>query len=494
MAVVWDFDIEAGDLTEFAGQASNDISASTSAALAGTTYGMAVVVNDTTDNYVYPTTLNPVNTTGTWRGRFYLDPNSVSMGDSDAMTVYVLRGGGNNLIILTLLYSSGYTIAATIVSDAGTPTTTAEHAITDAPHYIEYKLVRATNSTSADGSLQLWIDGVSEETITGIDNYDREASINSCRFGAFTTKTATTSGTFFIDQCVLNDDGGLIGPKLFAMAGAAAGVAAGEATLEDLPAGDALAGAAAGIATQSGTLLGTGALAGASAGTSTVVLKAPYITAALALFGADIISYLPLNDASLSGSAAGITTQSGTLLGAGALQGAVAASATQTGAVTGAGALNGASAGVGAASGAAWGAGVLIGASAGAASVSGLTLGAGALAGQAAGSSSAQLSSTGAIVYTIGESFGEATASATLLGVGGLIGDSTASATQSATLLGAGALLGTVSGTSTAQLYYGYFYASGTRTLYASQQRVTEKAGTHGDIHAEQRQSINSRD
>ena len=497
MSVIWDCDIEAGDLTEFAGQISDDISAAAAAALAGTSYGLSVLVNDTTDNYVYPTTLSPVNTAGKCRIRFYFDPNSLTMAADNNLALYIQRGGGNNLALVSLVYlGSQYRIYVTIYNDAGGTSQTEASAITDAPHYIEAYLIRATNSTSSDGSLQLWIDGADIATLSGVDNYDRFTSFNSYRWGAI-SKAAGTSGTFYLDQLVVNDDGGAIG----ALAGA-------------------ITGTAQGAATQTGTLTGTGtgALAGTSAGASSVVLIAPYLDSILALFTTELVSYLPFDDTevSLSGAASGTSSQAGTLSGAGALSGAVAGVAAQTGALTGAGALNGVAQGTATAAGSVAGAGSLSGAAAGiatqagtltglgssalngaatgAATQAGMLLGAGALAGSSAGvvTLSGVALGTGALVgaatgtaaVIAAPSYSSGTtgaivcltdAVATLSANGALYGYAVASATSDVTLTADGILIGSVVGTCyvVGTLYDGSYHAPGTRTIYKASRRVT---------------------
>lgn len=216
MTVIWDFDFESGDLTGLT-QVSNDISVTQASALTGTDYGISVLFDDTTENYVYPAALDPVNTSGKYRARFYLDPNSLTMGNGENFWIFAMRGGGNFLAYVGLRKTTvdGFQIWAWIYPDSGGGSGTSYYNITDEPHYIEAYLQRASGSAANDGSLQLLIDGASQETVSGIDNYDRFATWNSFRLGAVAGKDAGTSGTFYLDQLIVNDDGGNIGGQTY---------------------------------------------------------------------------------------------------------------------------------------------------------------------------------------------------------------------------------------------------------------------------------------
>ena len=212
MSVIFSYNIESGDLTGLTTVGSGDLSASSNAKMAGTNYGISLLLDDTTANYVYNTDYASHNHTGgRFRYRFYIDPNSATWGSGEAIGLFALRGGGNNKTLVQLVRTgTTYYILAYIYNDAGTNSVTSGYSITDAPHYVEVDLIRSTNSTSNNGSLQLWIDGSSKETISGIDNYDRLAAVNAFYWGGI-TKPSSPSGTVYLDELVVNDDGGQIG-------------------------------------------------------------------------------------------------------------------------------------------------------------------------------------------------------------------------------------------------------------------------------------------
>ena len=119
------------------------------------------------------------------------------------------------LAVLYLAKNSGnYQLAQGIRLDSFAYSYGGYYTITDAPHYIEMYLIRSTGAGDSNGSLQLWVDGVSKETLTGKDNYDIFTDVGQVRMGAILGVDAGTSGTFYLDELVVNDDGGAIGPYI----------------------------------------------------------------------------------------------------------------------------------------------------------------------------------------------------------------------------------------------------------------------------------------
>jgi hypothetical protein len=142
----------------------------------------------------------------------------MTMANLDSYSaVYLYHGLADGAICYTMhgkTTASGFYIMACIVCDGPVEVYTSAYNITDAPHYIEVKLTRATNSTSVNGSLELWIDGAIKETLSGYDNYDQFVNFQEVRFGAVANLDIGTSGTCYFDQLVINNDGGIIGPVM----------------------------------------------------------------------------------------------------------------------------------------------------------------------------------------------------------------------------------------------------------------------------------------
>jgi len=213
MSVIVNIQLET-DLSEFTStvEDSGDLYWSADAALAGTSGGMACLIDDTTA--IYGTIDVTANTSGVMRARFYFDPNTLSMADSsNHYLLAIYTSGGQTLGYMILFYTTaaGFGIRLYMNNDAGVSYTN-EYSITAAEHYIEYQFIRATTDISSDGSLQLWIDGTSKQTIIDIDNYDTFYDYRRTRLGPVSGLDATTSGTFYYDELVVNDDGSEIGP------------------------------------------------------------------------------------------------------------------------------------------------------------------------------------------------------------------------------------------------------------------------------------------
>ena len=80
----------------------------------------------------------------------------------------------------------------------------ASHVVTDEPHCYSCKIVRATDATSSDGTVEFFIDSVSKNTATGRDNFDHFAAIDE--IVAFLWANSL-SYTHYLDEVVLDDFG-----------------------------------------------------------------------------------------------------------------------------------------------------------------------------------------------------------------------------------------------------------------------------------------------
>jgi len=216
MTVIIDIDHEGGNLGEYTStvEDSGDLSVQSGAALAGTSYGLQLIIDDTVAIYgEYD--LGTSNTSGTLRFRFYIDPNGLSFPStgSNFIIVYAYNSTPEIICDCRLVWSgTSHQIRASIYLDTGGSSVTSDYNITDDPHYVEILLIRSTGSGDNNGSLQLWIDGVSKQTLSSKDNYDRFFNFDTIQFGAVTSIDGGTDGTFYLDELIVNDDGSEIGP------------------------------------------------------------------------------------------------------------------------------------------------------------------------------------------------------------------------------------------------------------------------------------------
>jgi hypothetical protein len=171
------------------------LSVSGAAALAGAN-GLRAVIDDT--NSMYLTDDTP-NTEPRYRARFYFDPNSVSMSSGAAHFLFRgFLGTSTQVVRVEFRFSSGaYQIRAALTNDGSTWTNTSWFTISDAPHAIEFDWQAATGAGANNGGLTLWIDGIQQASLTGIDNDSRR--IDRVRLGAVAGLDAGTSGTYFFD-------------------------------------------------------------------------------------------------------------------------------------------------------------------------------------------------------------------------------------------------------------------------------------------------------
>jgi len=147
--------------------------------------------------------------------RFYFDPNSVA---SLSGTGVIFKTGeeatGYRGIAMYLTYSSSnYKLCMGAAPDSGTVSWATSFVITDAPHYIEMVLHRASTDGGTDGWAKVYVDGVEQAAAcekTGLANYNVFIHQNRMMIG-YDTGSTTATGDFFVDQVKMNKTGTLIG-------------------------------------------------------------------------------------------------------------------------------------------------------------------------------------------------------------------------------------------------------------------------------------------
>jgi hypothetical protein len=203
---------ETGDLTQYTSTAGSGLSASAAAALGGTGYGLAVV---STTNALAAGRRNASSVTGLLRLRFYFDPNSAALTNAQASTIVLVSsssGAYKNICGVEWQVSGGqYQLRLRYASDTNGTNQGTWVNIADAPHYVELNMSKATTNVALDGIVQMWIDGVSAQIVTGIDIFD-DWVVSYFRMGLNIASTTVVTGTVYFDELVVNDSGALIGP------------------------------------------------------------------------------------------------------------------------------------------------------------------------------------------------------------------------------------------------------------------------------------------
>lgn len=197
---------DAGDLNEYNSTVtdSGDLSSSAASALAGSSNGMQALIDDTTAIYAVK---NGITSTDDYRIRFYLDPNGVSASSNDGVKLWE-----NDVHWIWMTYSgSSWQISLNGYNDSYGTHSTSSYNISDEEHYIECAFHKSASGAANDGTMELLIDGVSKETITGIDVFDVwDNDMINAKFGCVSVD-ASVSGTIYFDEYVMRDDSTEIG-------------------------------------------------------------------------------------------------------------------------------------------------------------------------------------------------------------------------------------------------------------------------------------------
>jgi hypothetical protein len=210
------------DLSEYDSTITDggDLSQSGAAALAGTSGGMSVLIDDTTA--IYGSKDFTTITSTKYRFRFYIDPNSLAgLSSGNYVTVSSIRSSAGDCSLIFVKYDSGeskYYCYVRYRDDGGTWYNTSNALFTDAAHYIEALVEYASSDVASDGIVTLWVDGSQEAQDTGIDIYDL-AKPDEGRLGAYQV-SAGVSGTLYLDEFVFRDDDTEIGSRTQAVTAA----------------------------------------------------------------------------------------------------------------------------------------------------------------------------------------------------------------------------------------------------------------------------------
>jgi hypothetical protein len=193
---------ESGTLAAWSAGATGggDLAVSGAAALAGTTAGLQGVVNDTDGLFVQDD--NP-DGEGRYRARFYFDPNGFDPGEAQGRLrtrVFIAfeENPTRRLLALVLRRVGGtYSLRGRARLDDQAQADTAFVEISDDAHYVEVDWKRSSGPDAADGSLEMWIDGVSVALLAGLDN--SASGVDFVRLGALSVKDGA-GGTLYWDE------------------------------------------------------------------------------------------------------------------------------------------------------------------------------------------------------------------------------------------------------------------------------------------------------
>jgi hypothetical protein len=188
----------------------NDVTKDTTGGLGFTDKRAKVAISAGTNEYA--TFDVTANASGTFRCRFYFDPNQITMTNGD--TFYLFEVDNDTPTVVGHMrfrrQNSNYQISCGLYTDVPAEVNSSWYEIGDCPHYFEYILTRATNATSNDGTATLRMDGNQILTVTGQDNYDKFYNFYRIYLGGIASVDAGTSGDIYLDEIVVRDDATVI--------------------------------------------------------------------------------------------------------------------------------------------------------------------------------------------------------------------------------------------------------------------------------------------
>lgn len=206
-AVIIDFifsdGFESGDLTEWPTTVidGGDLATSGYADFWGY-YGLKAVIDDQTSIYVEDDDSGNghLDTGGEprYRARFYFDPNGVTIGSGEILDILVGLDDTTEVLRVQVQDNSGtYQVRVSVKDDSTTWTDSSWYDITDGWNAIEIDWQAASAAAADDGSMELWIDGTTKQTLSSVDNDTR--AVDGVRMGAMGVD-AGTSGTVYFDD------------------------------------------------------------------------------------------------------------------------------------------------------------------------------------------------------------------------------------------------------------------------------------------------------
>jgi hypothetical protein len=188
---------ESGDLFAWTSSTTDlgDLGVSGAATLVGSK-GLQALIDDNTAIYV---TDDTPTAEPRYRARFYFDPNSIPMASGDTHDIfYGYSGTSTDVLRVRFRFRNGnYQLRAALRNDRSTWTNTGWYTISDAPRAIELDWQAATAAGANNGGLTLWIGGVQQANLTGVDNDTRR--IDRVGLGAVTGIDTGTRGTYYFD-------------------------------------------------------------------------------------------------------------------------------------------------------------------------------------------------------------------------------------------------------------------------------------------------------
>jgi hypothetical protein len=179
---------------------AGDLSVSAGAAMDGTSFGLQALVDDQAGLYVQDD--SPDGETR-YRARFLLDPSGFDPGETAGhfrVRVFLaFEDAPFRRLVQVILKRQGgqYGLAARVRRDDDSLADTGFSAVNAGPHVVEVDWRRSNGPGAGDGVFEMWIDGASVASLSGLDNDAR--AVDFVRLGAMSVKSGA-SGTLGFDE------------------------------------------------------------------------------------------------------------------------------------------------------------------------------------------------------------------------------------------------------------------------------------------------------
>lgn len=211
MGVLFSASHEGVALTEWDSSAtdSGDLSTSTEAGIIGSC-GLDFNIDDSNHIYVDYNFLSAPST-NKLRYSFCLNADNLTIDSGENMWINRVRIPDSPYAVIGVRLENDGTnneITLRFYDDDGNHYGSA-HDVSSGSHYVEVYVIRATTNSASDASASIWIDGTFKEEITGKDLYDNWDNINIFRI--MSRDAGVNSGSLYMDEVIVNDDGSEIG-------------------------------------------------------------------------------------------------------------------------------------------------------------------------------------------------------------------------------------------------------------------------------------------
>jgi hypothetical protein len=139
-----------------------------------------------------------------YRYRSYFDPNGNTTFDAGGQLAWGVEEAGG-VVMIGFAYSvsgSNLRIIAQYGTDSGQTTFSTIPTVTDAPHCVEMRIKRAANSSSGDGEATWYLDGIEQDAVTGIDNFNTYSNTDA----VYAENANVGAADFYFDEIFITDD------------------------------------------------------------------------------------------------------------------------------------------------------------------------------------------------------------------------------------------------------------------------------------------------